>query len=109
MSSDEKNLAYKWAKAKNSGSTFVSNKSRSTNLEHVQEEMLFWKNKLKSAPPDARKKIIDKLIDLRASQTMAFIESLHVDDHPLAEKKINQAIEHYYADCFRLIAAAKRL
>ncbi len=109
MSSDEKNYAYKWAKAKNSGSTFVSGKSTIITDEQVNEEMTFWKKKLLTTEPDKRENIIDKLIDLRARQTMAFIENLHVDDHPLAEQKISRAIQHYYVDCARLIAAAKRL
>lgn len=109
MSSAEKDYAYKWAKAKNSGSTFISSQSTPINLENIVEEMAFWKKKLLTTPLEKREKIIDKLIDLRATQTMAFIENLHGERHPLAEKKINQAIEHYYADCFRLIAAAKRL
>lgn len=109
MSSDEKNLAYKWAKAKNSGSTFLSKKSTPINLEHLQEEMDFWKTKLKNSTSDSREKIIDKLLDLRASQTMAFIENLHEDNHPLAAKKINAAIEHYYFDCLQLIMITKHL
>ena len=109
MSSDEKNYAYKWAKAQNARSTFISAKSAPIKEEEVAEEMIFWKKKLLNAPFENREKIIDKLIDLRAKQTMAFIENTHVNSEPLAEKKINQAIEHYYIDCIRLIAAAKRL
>lgn len=109
MSSDNKNYAYKWAKAQSAGSTFISKNSSAINVEHIKEEMNFWKIKLQNSTPEARRKIVDKLLDLRAKQTIAYIENLHEDNHPLAEKKIDQAITHYYTDCFRLIVAAKHL
>lgn len=109
MSSDNTNFAYKWAKAQNAGATFISKNSAPINTERLEEEMIFWKTKLTNSTQETRTKIIDKLLDLRAKQTLAYIENLHEDNHPLAEKKIDQAINHYYADCFRLIAAAKHL
>lgn len=109
MSSDNSNFAYKWAKAQSAGATFISKNSAAINVEHLEEELIFWKTKLKNSTPETRSKFIDKLLDLRAKQTIAYIENLHEDNHPLAEKKIDQAITHYYTDCFRLIAAANRL
>lgn len=109
MSSDEKNYSYKWAKAQSAKSTFISAKSSPINDEQVAEEMAFWKKKLLTTEPEKRERIIDRLIDLRAKQTMAFIENAYANSEPLAEKKINLAIEHYYTDCLRLIAAVKRL
>ncbi len=116
MSSVEQNHAYKWAKSRHSGSTFISATSSPINLEHLVEEMAFWKKKLLAtdftAQPDGtakKEKIIDRLIDLRARQTMAFIQDIHETKHPLAKPKIDQAIIFYYADCIKLIAAANRL
>lgn len=114
MSSAKPNFSYQWAKSKNAHRTTISNFAQVTSEEQIVEEMDYWKKKLRALESDSsatktgnKEKIIDRLLDLRAQQTMLFIQNLYEQKQPLLEKKISAAVTHYYADCLRLIAATK--
>ncbi len=106
MSSND--AAHRLAVQKNKDRLGSQNTSerRATRLEHINEELIFWKKKLAANLADT--KIVDTLIRLRAEQTTLHLEDLYESSAILAKQKTPGIIAAYYADCAKLLAATNR-
>ena len=74
----------------------------SNRLGQIDEEMAYWKNRAKTQD---QKIAVDKLLSLRAEQTILHIKNLHEESPVIAKHKTDSIIAAYYADCTRLLAA----
>ncbi len=72
-------------------------------LEQVAEALQYWKQRFTSTTPLDQEKIIEKLIHLRAEQTILLIQEVQEQTPVLADQKTSRIMAAYYADCAKLL------